>query len=635
MTLRRKTLLAIGMTLLVVGAALYLTSRVVLLGSFSELEEQDTFRSTQRVLDTLQQRLTSLNSKCGDWANWDDSYAFARNPDPAFVRTNVTDTSFEQLQVNLIVFYDGSGRVVFGGAFDLERRTRGPVPERLARRLKPRDPLLRHPNPQRGSTGIIALPRGPMLVASRPILDSDGRGPSRGTLVFGRYLDAREVGRLAVETGVLLAVQRLDRPVRSADFRATVPGLLRRPPMAVRPLDHESVAGYALVRDIAGVPALVIRASMPRSVFHQGEVSLNYLMMRLLAVGAIFSLVITVILERTVLARVAGLNANVTEVGSSGGRSRRVEVDGRDELAGLAASINDMLGALQDSDEERRRAEKELERHRDHLQELVAERTSELHGAMVELEAKRTELAEMAKKTIESQEKERQYLAAEIHDDLLQGLVAVSYFVQGLQLDGLDEKVRERQQRLVEVLAGSVDRARRLLTLIRPVEEPQTGLPQAIDKWIDTCFVDCDTQVATSYPEKLFRMSVTEQTNILRVVQEALSNARKHSQASHVEVEVRSGGGRRLKLVIRDDGVGFDIDALPERVFENCGLSNMRARTQLFGGDLVVTSEPGRGTTVTATFLVEEDGQQGGSGPAGSAGPGESEGGAVPGIPEG
>ena len=92
-----------------------------------------------------------------------------------------------------------------------------PVPSSLYLQLKNDSFLLNHSDTQSAKTGIISLPEGPLLVSALPILTSQEQGPIRGTLLFGRWLDAAEIVRLGQTTHLTLALRRLDDPAMPAD----------------------------------------------------------------------------------------------------------------------------------------------------------------------------------------------------------------------------------------------------------------------------------------------------------------------------------------------------------------------------------------------------------------------------------
>jgi len=94
------------------------------------------------------------------------------------------------------------------------------------------------------------------------------------------------------------------------------------------------------------------------------------------------------------------------------------------------------------------------------------------------------------------------------------------------------------------------------------------------------------------------------QAQLLRIVQEALSNVRKHSQASQVRVEVRNWKGM-LILEISDNGVGFSAEDVPE--FSRHGLRGMRERAELIGADFQVISKPQAGTTIRVHLPLKQE----------------------------
>ncbi len=233
MRLQHKTLLLLGLTFLVLIAAIYAASSRILLRGYAAVEIRETQEDARRALDAIDSSLATLNSKVGDWSVWDDSYNFIETGDPSFIRTNATDKTFAEIRIELLAFVHRSGRVAYTKAFDLERNIVLPVPEELARHLGPDSPLLQHADLTSSRVGLLQLPQGVMLVASRPLRTSEGLGPIRGTLIFGRYLDAAEMRDLSQLTHLDLAVFQPEAPEVPRDFRATwVPEQTRR--LAIR-----------------------------------------------------------------------------------------------------------------------------------------------------------------------------------------------------------------------------------------------------------------------------------------------------------------------------------------------------------------------------------------------------------------
>src|SRR5438128_2234518 len=116
MTLRRKTLFIVGLTLVGLLVVLYFTSTTILLGGFARVEEQDTRQNAQRVLAAYADEIAKLNLTAGDWASWDDTYAFVEDSNESYIKTNLTESSISRIGLTLITYIQPSGRIVFSMA---------------------------------------------------------------------------------------------------------------------------------------------------------------------------------------------------------------------------------------------------------------------------------------------------------------------------------------------------------------------------------------------------------------------------------------------------------------------------------------------------------------------------------------
>jgi len=360
MKLRNKASIVIGVTLIIMIVALYVTSRIILLGGFAKLEEQNTRQNVERALSALSDELSILDGTVSDWAAWDDTYAFIQDLGSDYIDSNLVDETFTALRLNVVLFIKPSGQTLFGKCFDLRKEKEVPLPQSLQEHLSPGSLLLRHPDTESSIKGIVHLTEGPMLIGSRPILTSEDEGPIRGTLLMGRYLDHTQIERLAEVTYLSLTVRPFEDSEAAPDFQAAVLSASEERPILVRPLSEESIAGYALLEDIYGKPILVLEANMPRDIYEQGQATVSYLILSLLATTLAFAVAALLFLEKEVLSPLTGLSKTVSSIGKSRDLSARVPVRGRNELSTLAGEMNKMLQSLEESGTERKRAEETL-----------------------------------------------------------------------------------------------------------------------------------------------------------------------------------------------------------------------------------------------------------------------------------
>lgn len=351
MSLRRRLLILISVTFACLILLLYAISQRTLLASFAELERRDTQRNVERVLTILSYELSGLDSMAGDWAEWDDTYAFMEDHNPRYIESNLPRETFIELELNVILFVRAPGQIIYGEAVDLQSGQAVTVPASLQGLFAADGPFFQRFGLSERVSGIVQLPEGFLLLAARPILTSLGEGPSHGLLVFGRYLDGAEVARLAGMTQLPLAVMKLDDPqvppelLVGAGEGASSQG--REGLSLVRAEDAETIAGYALVRDIYSQPALVLRVAMPRQIFQHGLTAARVLTLSIIGVGLIFGVLVSAFVETAVLSRLARLHREVSRISARADPSARVSATGNDELTGLARAINGMIAALE------------------------------------------------------------------------------------------------------------------------------------------------------------------------------------------------------------------------------------------------------------------------------------------------
>jgi diguanylate cyclase (GGDEF)-like protein/PAS domain S-box-containing protein len=345
-TVRVKATLITTLTIGGLIAALYATSRAILLESFSRLESRTAASNLGRARDAILEELKGLDATCADWAYWDETYAFAGNGNRAYVEANLMESALANLQANVMLFLDASGRVVYGTGFDLGRERKTPLPSGLLEHFTPGSLLLQDRETGEAS-GIVSLPQGFLLLSARPVLKSDRKGPVAGTLAFGRYLDIEHTS--AVTHLTLTTARALGQDEGLPHWGA------------VRPLGADEIVSSGVLDDIYGKPGLVLSVTMPRAIYQHGRTTVFYLLLSLIAVGLVSELVAYALLDRAVLVRLSRLSAGVRHVAETGNAAERLNMPGRDELADLADGINAMLESLERSEEAARAERDRLE----------------------------------------------------------------------------------------------------------------------------------------------------------------------------------------------------------------------------------------------------------------------------------
>ena len=348
MTLRTRVLLTTSLILIVLIASVLVLGQITLRSALENTEQLETERDVQRVLAAYSELLASIDSNVSDWATWDDAYAFVADGNGEFVRSNLVDQTFGNLGVNAIIFVDGAGNIVFSRQYDLVRSQAMPDSPALLADTGAGSTLLRHALAGDGTQGLLLLPEGPLAFVARPILTSEGKGPSRGLLLMGRYLDSATIDHIRKLTLLDVAIRRLDRPgVAAMSPNCNAPSAAA--PISVCTLSEERIAGYTQMSDANGTPAIMVEVSEPRTTYTLWMTARQYFFGALFTVGSILIGAILWLLESRVLSRVAKTSLEVSRIGAQGNFGQRVSTTGTDEIGILSQSINHMLDVLQAS----------------------------------------------------------------------------------------------------------------------------------------------------------------------------------------------------------------------------------------------------------------------------------------------
>jgi sensor domain CHASE-containing protein len=135
MEIRKKTLVIIFATTLILVLILYGISETFFLGSFANLEENMVLQNVDRALLAISSDLDQLNSTGNDWAAWNDTYVFMKDQNQNYISANLNADSLSNLRLNLILFVDPSGQLVFARMIDLDTKQEMPVPQNFLKDL--------------------------------------------------------------------------------------------------------------------------------------------------------------------------------------------------------------------------------------------------------------------------------------------------------------------------------------------------------------------------------------------------------------------------------------------------------------------------------------------------------------------
>lgn len=217
-----------------------------------------------------------------------------------------------------------------------------------------------------------------------------------------------------------------------------------------------------------------------------------------------------------------------------------------------------------------------------------------------ELQTSRRQLRELSAFLQQVREEERAHIARELHDELGQMLSGLHMDVGWLQrrLGDEDEQETAKIAAMTHLIDSALRTVRRISTDLRPPVLDDLGLEAAVE-WLVEGFrsragITCELQIDLGDVELDGTLAIA----IFRLVQESLTNIVRHAQATRVDIKLKLER-QALRLLIEDDGIGFEVGAGRPRSF---GLLGMRERALALDGQFNVNSRPGAGTAISAVI---------------------------------
>ncbi|AEE91838.1 DegS sensor signal transduction histidine kinase [Tepidanaerobacter acetatoxydans Re1] len=271
---------------------------------------------------------------------------------------------------------------------------------------------------------------------------------------------------------------------------------------------------------------------------------------------------------------------------------RQKEIQLREKRDDLERNLKSMLNILNQSE---------------HLMMQLGVALGFLKGDLKDMSGHISDINErrnLAAKIIKAQEEERQRVARDIHDgpaQTLANIVIQTDICERLMERDLNEAKKELNQ-LKKIVRSSLQELRKIIFNLRPSSLDNLGL-QAVTKRYCEEFQE-ETGIRTEF--RFFgdktRLGSEIEVTIFRLIQEALTNVKKHSKAKNCIVKLEFGDGK-ANLVIADDGVGFEVSTKDSSDSEqHFGIMTIKERVALVDGSFNIESEPGQGTKLFATI---------------------------------
>ncbi|HVN45316.1 MAG TPA: CHASE4 domain-containing protein [Steroidobacteraceae bacterium] len=558
MSIRLKVIALIAAVLAILVSAEVLVEQRVVMPSFAQLERADAQTAMRRITHALERTLTELELLATDWGNWEDTYRFVQDHNQSFVAANISNIALRQLNVNLLLIVDRDGRLVQGRDLDLQSDQPLGLELTMHAALPSDFPLRSQLAAGKGARGLLRTGRGILLLAEAPVLDGHGNGPSRGMVVIGRLLSPAVVSDLGAQAQAQLAMLPPDAS------RATE-----------QLLETDGVTHvYRAFDDLQGRPVMTLRVDVPREITARGRLAVAYASACLLVAAVIVLLLLTLVLNRAILAPLALVTRHAVAVGEDKDLTTRLNLERRDEFGVLARELDRMVERVAQS-----RTQLVDQSFEAGFAELARGVLHNIGNAMTPIGVR---LATLSERLRAAPAEDAEQAVAELRSgaadaqrtaDLEEFLrLATHELAASVHAAREDLALITRQTSIIQSSLTEQLRAARNEHVIEPVR-----LTELVSQSLEIVPDVCRRRLAVDADESLRRLGVVRVARtVLRLIlqnliinaADAVRDAGRERGTLRVSAEiVRDADRQQLHLQCIDDGVGIAAENL-QRVFE-------------------------------------------------------------------
>jgi len=222
---------------------------------------------------------------------------------------------------------------------------------------------------------------------------------------------------------------------------------------------------------------------------------------------------------------------------------------------------------------------------------------SEIVTLQRELSIKEEQVRNLIRDTLEAQEAERERICLEVHDGVTQTLASVFQYLQTLETGSLEgTHARQLLLRASALVKQAIQESREVINSLQPATLRDLGLVATLRQEIRQ--MEQETRWKIDFKADAIRLPQDVETGLYRIIHEAITNTRKHADTKRLRIRISSRDDK-VKVEVRDWGVGFNYNPQDVSRRQSTGLLSMRKRAELLQGNCVIESTPGQGTVVS------------------------------------
>jgi diguanylate cyclase (GGDEF)-like protein len=325
---------------------IYAYSKDALIKDYLKIENKAVIADIERTKNTLDTLISRVKLLTYDWAQWNDTYAFMQNKNEAYIKSNLAFTTFENAKINLIMFFDNSGKLFYGVNYDLVNKKFVPIPQYLLNYLANDKDLVIHKDINSSKMGLLEIGDGYVVLCSLPILTSEGKGPIRGTIMFGYFFTTQLLKELSTILDTQVQLYLLPIAANDTNMQTVYQHLQKSTYFTSFP-NQDQINGYTFIHDIHHKPIGIIKIQLPRTIYKEGLATIERYLGIIITIGVIFLVSIWFLLKIFVLDRVISVSKQVIEINSGSKFANRIKLSGQDEIAHMVVALNSLMEIIE------------------------------------------------------------------------------------------------------------------------------------------------------------------------------------------------------------------------------------------------------------------------------------------------
>lgn len=324
MKLKRKLLLIVLLTAILSLFAMIILSNSIMIKNYYNLEKSVYDLEYNRIIEMINTEINHSSTILNDWAKWDDTYNFIESRNQDYIKSNITISTFQNLEIDFILLMDSNNQLVFYSEYDqVKNQVMYNQSSSIVKFSKMAD---------LGST-LFYINDKPTIISKETVTDSNLMKPSNGTIIFGNYVDRNE-----------FLIKKDDRPYQlNINMISTIHSEKK---YILKQKDDTSILTFYIPYDNVN-KGIEVNMIFKNSLTHLGKKNISFFITSFIVFTAVISILVVYVSNRYLFNRIENFSNIVEKIVSSEDLNYRFNAAANDEIGALAYNFNIMLKKIQ------------------------------------------------------------------------------------------------------------------------------------------------------------------------------------------------------------------------------------------------------------------------------------------------